>query len=275
MASVRRRAAIATTAGLGLILAVIHPWAPRPETHRIYLPRVEQRQARSVPPTLEVPAPRIILRPADPEALYDALGVTGARVEPAPGIYRLGHDARIAPRVTLDGRGAVEIRWHGLDLDGAEGAEILGLSLRDCKRDCITVQRAPGALIQDVTVHAPSGDGLIDVIRTSGQVTIRDVRLIGGHAKCMLIGHQWHGEDAELSVLLERVEFDRCYERVPKVHRATVTLRGVTIRSWSGNGIDVQLGGVVVIDGVTWEPGPKSHERWQTSTGGTVVEVGR
>ena len=263
-----RRATIAAATGLGIVLAFAHPWSPGEWTsdNMVYLPHVSQRQPR--PAATAVPRPTY--RPASAGALIDALTVPGALVLPEPGVYRLGRDARVAPGVTLNGRGGVEIRWHGLDMDGAAGAQVLGLALRDCAADCISVTRAPGVLIQDVRVFAPSGDGLIDIIRTTGAVTLRDVDMIGPHPKCGLIGHQWVPSDAGLTVLLERVTYTDCFERVPKVHRATVTLRDVTITRWRGDGIDVQLGGRVILDGVTFEPGPKSHERWQTASGGTV-----
>lgn len=262
-----KRTAVATATAVGIALAFAHPWDAQREPGRVFLPHLSQRLA---PASIPVPAPRPVYRPATAGALIDALTVPRAMVLPEPGVYRLGRDAGVAPGVWLNGRNAVEIRWHGLAVDGAPGARITGLTLRDCKADCITIQRSPGVLIEDVRAIAPSGDGLIDIIRTSGTVTLRDVDMIGPHAKCGLIGHQWAPADAGLTVLLERVTYTDCFERVPKVHRATVTLRDVTITRWRGDGIDVQLGGRVILDGVTFEPGPKSHDRWQTASGGTV-----
>lgn len=257
----RRAAALGLSLGLGLLAlpAVLDAPARPPAGGALYLPRVEQRGP--------APAPA---RPASPAELLGAIEA-GGRVLPRPGVYELPRQAKAGPGLALDGGGQVEITGHGILIEDMVGVRIEALTIRDCSGDAITVERSTGVLLRQLRL-ASCTDGLLDVVHGPSGVRVEG-GLIGPDDKCSLVGHQWDGLDAGTSVEFRRVTFSRCDKRTPKVHRAQVTVEGGEVIAWKQReAVDVQLGGLVILKGVTFTPGPKSHlPPWVTSTGGRVL----
>lgn len=223
------------------------------------------------------PAPqptRVVLRPATAGELKKALLTPGALVLPVFGEYQPCCPLRVEAGVTFDGRGQVTLRGEGLILYQASGATIRGVTILDADGDGIGVNRSTGVLIDRVTV-AGWGDGGIDMVRSGEgpETVIRDSLLRNGK-KGMLLGHQWEEIDNKARIKLERVTFQEVDVRVPKVHRASVTMVDCRIVGWSEPLVDVQLGGRVYMLRTRLEAGPRSVRRYYTPTGGTVTEEG-
>lgn len=231
----------------------------------------------SRPTATTVPtATRIAVRPADPDALRRAVTTPGALVIPAPGAYRMRTVVQVAAGVTLDGRGQVQILDRGVYLYKADGVTIRGLTIIEPSGDGISVNASTGTLIEDVTIQGPAGDGGLDIVHSrsgGGSHVLRRVT-IRGVVKGMLLGHQLDGNDNALRVTLDRVTFENCRVRVPKIHRARVSIIGGTVFHWSGPMLDVQLSGHVDMRNTAWIAGKDSVRDYQLITGATMVEEG-
>lgn len=218
---------------------------------------------------------RTTIRPDTSPALAAALLVPGALVLPAPGEYRKGSAFRMAAGTTLDGRGLVTIRG-GILIERANGATVRGVRVTSAPEDGISVVKTGGhVLIEHVDITG-AGDGCLDVVRSEAAglvVTIRDAT-IHGCRKAMLLGHYDPGLDQRLTVHLERVTFQDCDARTPKVHRATVTMRDSRVIRWGSRAVDAQLGARISLSGVRFDEGPVSGPRIRLETGGLVSETG-
>lgn len=252
------------------------PTPPAP----LYFPVLANVPAWMNPGRTATPAPtatdmRTTLRPDTQARLEAALLVPGALVLPAAGEYRGRAAMRVAAGVTLDGRGLVALRGSGLRIYGAEGATIRGVTITGAATDAIELVHTKRATIENVTLSS-AADGLIDIIRVHGPgglIVIRD-SLLQGDDKCSLVGHFDRDGDEDARVLFERVTFENCGARTPKVHRARVTLVDCRIISWRSRAVDVQLGGHVDMRGTRFDEGPDSGPRIRLESGGTFVESG-
>lgn len=232
----------------------------------VYLPHVSQRVAN--------PYIRPSLRPSTADQLADALLVPDAIVRPAPGLYRSRQLLNVASGVTLDGQGRMTITGHCLMIRGSTRVLVTDIAVTDCEQDGVSIQRAGHVVVEHSTIYGPMGDGHLDVIRSPGGIIkLRHVTIRDG-AKCVLLGHQEEPGDHQLTVIIEDSRFIRCRDRNPKVHRATVHLRRVTIADWAEDAIDAQMGALVTLRDIAWIPGHKSRWelRWITSTGAIVRE---
>lgn len=205
--------------------------------------------------------------------LSKALREPYTRVWLDPGTYESRNALRVADHVRVEGAGKALITGHCLSVEDARDVVIAGLTVEDCEGDAIGLDGAGKVYLRDLTVKAPSDDGLIDIINSRGPVRLRRVKLIGEHKKCMLIGNPNNPNDSALWVELQEVEFIACHGRTPKVHFATVVLDGISVSDWRQEAIDIQLGGMVISLGIDWHPGHKSHmhRRVITSTGGRII----
>lgn len=260
--------------------------APRPTipVDRAFLPvlllpgRVTPPASPTPRPTATMPPPPQALRPSTYEELRRAVGIPGAYVVPAPGIYRPSRALKLAAGVTLDGENQVTIIGKTVELYQAHGATVRRLAVRDAAGDGIRVSHTRSALIEGVQVSG-SHDGEIDIVEgpdddgTSVFVTVRN-STIGPGRKCMLIGDPDQPQDARLVVVLDRVDFNECEVRVPKAHWAWVEARGGTVFHWRGPRLDVQLGGRVRLKDTTWIAGPDSLPGFYLPTGGQVEDLG-
>lgn len=276
---------IGATAAIGYRAASVPAIAPPvARTARAYMPALVNvpawmlATAAPKPPTPQplppVPTP-LVVRPATYEELRRAVAVPGAYVVPMPGTYRPSRPLKLAPGVTLDGQGQVIILGKTVELYKADGATVRRLAVRDAAGDGIRVSHTHRATIEGVQVSG-SKDGELDIVEgpDDGAVIIVRDSVIGPGRKCSLIGDPDQGQDARLVVVLERVTFDRCAVRVPKVHWAFVEIRGGTVYHWSGPRLDVQLGGRVRIKDTTWIAGPESLPGYYLPTGGRVEDMG-
>lgn len=277
-----------TTLVLALLLAprpaapaVVPPTAtarPTIPVMRAYLPALVNVPTWLIATRTPTPQPSptvAALRPSTDAALKAALLVPGALVLPVAGEYRPHAPLRVAAGVTLDGRGAVTLRGEGLLLYQADGATIRGLAITEADGDAISINKTRGAVLENLNLSA-SGDGLIDITNApvgGALYVVRDSTL-HDHVKGSLIGHQATPGDAFMRVILQRVKFIRCRERVPKIHAAIVLFEDGLVADWVGAGADVQQGGHLTLVRVRFEAGKKSGTRYSTATGGTVTESG-
>lgn len=253
-------------AGVGLAVA-LNIASPAP-ARRIYLPSV--RSSRPAPT-----AQPVFAKDTETLAAYAAAGMKFSLV---PGrAYRPGKPVRVASGTSISGNGALITR--GLILDGVSDITLRDFVMNDCRGgegDCISVIRSTRVTISGLDLTDAS-DGLLDIIRAPAGGTIVSVSdtLLHDHPKCMLVGHQWVDTDDQIFVQLNRVRFEGCNERIPKVQRARVDIVGGLARNWVGQGMDVRYGAFVTIRGRSWFPGPKSRARWTTAGpgGGTVTET--
>lgn len=216
------------------------------------------------------------LRPTTYEELRRAVAQPGARVLPAPGVYWLSRNLKVARGVTLDGEGQVVLLGKTVELYEADGAVVRRLEVRDAGGDGIRVSHTGAALIEQVRVSG-SGDGEIDVVEIrAGQPAVIIVRdsILGPGRKCMLLGDPDENQDSALLVVLERVSFRECVVRTPKVHWARVEIVGGSVFHWTGPRLDVQLGGRVRMRGTSWTAGPGSLPGYYLPTGGLVEDLG-
>lgn len=222
------------------------------------------------------PVPPPPLRPTTYEELRRAVAQPGAHVLPAPGVYWLARNLKIARNVTLDGGGQVVLLGKTIELYEADGAVIRRLEVRDAGGDGIRVSHTSAALIEQVRVSG-SGDGEIDVVELRDNqpsvVVIRDT-IVGPGRKCTLLGDPDQGQDAGLLVILERVSFRECVVRTPKVHHARVEIWEGSVFHWTGPRLDVQMGGLVRMRGASWVAGPGSLMTYYLPTGGRVEDLG-
>lgn len=268
--------------GALLALALALPLVPAPSPDprptipvmRVYLPVLANVPAWLSAPT-RAPDLRTVLRPADAGGLAAALQVPGALVLPEPGIYKRGGYFRVAAGVSLNGRGAVTIRG-GLLLQAANGATIRGVRIDRATEDAISIVKTGGHVLIEGVRLSGAGDGCLDVVRSDQfglVVTVRD-SVLSGCRKAMLLGHYDPGLDAALRVHLERVTFEDCDARTPKVHRAYVTVTDGRVINWGSRAVDVQLSGRVVLVRVRFDEGAHSGPRIRLETGGAVDEAG-
>lgn len=259
-------------------LLVLVPTATPTPNPPIHLPALVNVPAWMNPGRTPTPVPtatdmRTTLRPDTQVRLAAALQVPGALVLPAPGEYR-GHEAmRVAAGVTLDGRGQVTLRGSGLRIYGAEGVTIRGVTITGAATDAIELVHTRSATIERVNLSA-AADGLLDVIRVGGPgglIVVRDSALHDDD-KCSLIGHFDPDGDENARVLFERVTFEGCGARTPKVHRARVTLVDCRVIAWRSRAVDVQLGGHVSLTRVRFDEGPDSGPHIRLESGGTFTE---
>lgn len=251
-----KRATIAAATGIGLALAFAHPWAPGEWTsqNQVYLPRVGQRFA---PPPIDVPVPRTTLRPATAGALIDALAVPRALVLPEPGEFWMPVQARVAAGVTLNGRGAVSITGRGLMLDRADDASILGVTIRDCKGDCLTVQHSRRVVFERLDVSRAT-DGLFDM-NGGATVTVRDSLFHDGTPRGVLVGNWQAGSDGRERLILERVTFRDVPVRTPKLQDADLIARDLAIIRPTEWGLDLRGSSTADITGLVIVPGKKTN----------------
>lgn len=271
----------APAAAAPTLTPVVRPTIP---LDRAYLPvlllpgRVTPAAPTPRPTVQPSPAPRPPLRPTTYEELRRAVGIPGAHVVPAPGVYRPSRALKLAAGVTLDGENQVTILGKTIELYQAHGATVRRLAVRDAAGDGIRVSHTRSALIDGVTVSG-SHDGEIDIVEgpdddgTSVFVTVRN-STIGPGRKCMLIGDPDQPQDIRLVVVLDHVDFNECEVRVPKAHWAWVEIRGGTVFHWRGPRIDAQLGARVRLKGTTWIAGPDSLPGFYLPTGGQVEDLG-
>lgn len=276
---------------LALLLAIARPahaMPPMPTRadHLAYMPMVARGAAFRAPtrtptarPTIQplppMPTP-LIVRPATYEELRRAVAVPGAYVVPMPGPYCLSRNLKLAHHVTLDGDNQATIVGRTVELYEADGATVRNIRIVDAAGDGLRVSHTKSALIEHVHVSG-SGDGEIDIVEGPDDgnvfVTVRDSS-IGPGRKCMLLGDPDQAQDARLVVVLERVAFNDCHVRTPKVHWAFVEMRDSTVYHWTGPRIDAQLGARVRLKGNTWIAGPESLPGDYLTTGGRVEDLG-
>jgi len=275
---------IGATAAIGYRAASVPAIAPpvaRPA--RAYMPALVNVPAwmlataaprPTVQPLPPVPTP-LVVRPATYEELRRAVAVPGAYVVPQPGTYRPSRPLKIGPGVTLDGQGQVTIYGKTVELYKADGATVRRIAIRDAAGDGIRVSHTHRATIEGVQVSG-SKDGELDLVEgpDDGAVIIVRDSFIGPGRKCSLIGDPDQRQDARLAVVLERVTFDRCAVRTPKIHHAFVEMRDSTVYRWTGPRLDVQMGGRIRIKGNTWIAGPESLPGYYLPTGGRVEDLG-
>ena len=251
-----KRATIAAATGIGLALAFAHPRAG-PDggcCGLVYLPRVGQRFA---PPPVVVDTPRTTLRPADAGALIDALTVPDALVLPAPGEYWLPVQARVAAGVTLNGRGAVSITGRGLMLDRADDASILGVTIRDCRGDCLTVQHSQRVVFERLDISRAT-DGLFDM-NGGATVTVRDSLFHDGTPRGNLCGNYQAPDDGRERLVMERVTFRDVPVRTPKLQDCDLIARDLTIIRPTEWGLDLRGSSTADITGLVIVPGKKTN----------------
>lgn len=255
---------------------VVRPTIP---VQRLYLPVLVGWPAPVVPRT-PTPSPTAMVdravHPGDAFALRRALQTPGAFVQPMPGEYTSRVSWKLAPGVTLDGRGAVVIRGgQGVELYKADGASVRNLTVTGSDGDAIKVNKTRAAVLANLNL-SDAGDGLIDITNAppgGAFITVRD-SILHDHVKGALIGHQAVPGEAAMAVRLERVRFIRVQARTPKIHLATVTMVDSLVQDWVGAGCDVQQGGHISLIRVRFEAGKKSGARCITATGGTITEEG-
>lgn len=272
----RRRIALAASAGLILILAWwTHPWAParRSGTFRVFLPRVEQRvelrQDRPDPPTVEVPAPRIVLRPADAGALIDAITVPGAIVLPEPGEYWLPVQARVAEGVTLNGRGGVTITGRGLMLEDAHRATLAGLTITRVKGDGVTVKRSQDVLVADSDISRAS-DGLLD-LNGGATVTIRNT-LFHDNIRGSVCGNWQAPDDGREHLTLIDVTYERVNERAPKAQDCDLVAINLTVIGAAHHyPVDLRGSSTAKLTNYQWREGKIYAPGWRGDPGTSMV----
>ena len=266
--------------------AVAAPPLPTPTAGTLHLPRIEQRQWRPPLPATAEPSPTpeaipvcrvTVLADRGPATLRWCVDQGGPRrvAIRVSGTVRHRALVNVGSDIEISGAGQrVALEGYGLMVRHAKRVRLSHLFMRDCKADCITVSRSDDVLIEwlDATL---SGDGLLDIIRApagGGHVTVRDSRFYN-HAKCMLVGHQSVPTDRNLVVVLERVTFDGCQDRMPTAQWATITVRDSTIANWRQEGAEARHYGRIIFDGVTWIRGRKSHERYVAYAGGSILDL--
>lgn len=267
----QKRVAVAAGAAAGLALALLSP--ARPARHVVHLPVV--RGPSFAPRPIPVAPTPLVERPADAASLRIAVTRRGRLVLPEPGVYKTGSPLRMAPGVTLDGRGGVEIRG-GISIDGSSDVTISGLSVSwsPAGVDAIGINHLSGRATIDKVDLTGAGDGLLDVIRSPGGVVVIRDSVLHDDDKCMLLGHFDEAGDDRLLVSIERTRFVRCGARTPKVHRASVLMTDSVVEDWGSRAVDVQLGGLVKLRRVRFAPGPSTRgPSFREESGGRIQIV--
>lgn len=262
---------------LAALLVLVPTSTPVPDP-LLHFPALANVPAWLNPPRTPTPRPtatdmRTTLRPDTCSALAAALRVPGALVLPIPG--GCSGDFRMAAGTTLDGKGLVTLH-SGLLLQGANGATVRGIRIDRAQEDAISIVKTGGWVLIEHVDLTGAGDGALDVVRSDPAglvVTVRD-SVLHDDEKCSLLGHFSPGLDENLTVNLENVSFINCDARSPKTHKGRVFMTGGLVSFWGSRAIDVQLGGLVTLSGVTFREGPMSGPRLRTETGGSVRETG-
>lgn len=265
-----RRAGIAATCGLGLALALSAAPGRAPDRFRVYLPAAVQ---------LDRPA----LRPRSAEALVAALAVPGARVEPAPGVYRLRRPAYLAAGVRFDAGGfarvsggrlelrtPVTITGQGLRIHDADGAAVLGVSIRGVSGDAVEAKGSAGVLLYGLDL-SDAADGLFD-LSGGARVTVRR-SLFRDNVRGVLCGNWQAPADGREYLALYDVRFERVRVRTPKAQDCDVVAAGLVVLDAVEWPVDARGSSVVVLSGFEWSGRKINPPGWRADQGAQVEVI--
>ena len=210
-------------------------------------------------------------------SLREAVSLPGPRwivFEPGlSGSIQLASALEVEGDKTIDGRGAdITISGQTLELY-SDNVIVTHLKFRGSSNDAIRVGRGS----RDLWIHRNSlsraGDGLIDVIEGSSDVTI-SWNIFSDHGKTLLLGRDQEQAAEVTTVSLHHNVFQATEERNPKMNRGKVHSYNNYLVNWRYVGAYAEAGGEIYSEANIYEAGDKKRtSNYETENPGYLRSV--